>query len=187
MSSNYTTQDGLLLMKLKKFYSKDNYKNLNIILPIINGESEISLRLVDWFVTNYTKKNWTVYTYVDRRGREKRVKVHTDYKLELKAHQKKRFDPFCRCSRINFPYKNDTYLQTTVGQLNFFKWALDNHVIAYIKKHLHEIELDMNSRNSSSKNRKKTKNQTRKKREELSISATKSIKKEDVQIVIKFN
>ena len=71
--------------------------------------------------------------------------------------------------------------------MNFFKWALDNHVIDYIKKHLQEIELDMNSRNSSSKNRKKTKNQTRKKREELSISATKSIKKEDVQIVIKFN
>ena len=45
----------------------------------------------------------------------------------------------------------------------------------------------MNKRNSTSKNIKKIKNiKTRKKREELSISASKSIKKEKVEIVVKF-
>ena len=55
---NYTTQNTLLLNNLLSFYDKDN--NIDKILPIINGESTISLRLVDWFVTNYSKKNYTI-------------------------------------------------------------------------------------------------------------------------------
>jgi hypothetical protein len=46
----------------------------------------------------------------------------------------------------------------------------------------------MNKRNSSSKNRSgKSSAKTRKKRKELSVSATKSIKKEEVEIIVKFN
>ena len=45
----------------------------------------------------------------------------------------------------------------------------------------------MNKRNSTTKNRKtKVKTKTRKTREELSVSASKSIKKEEVQIVVSF-
>ena len=45
----------------------------------------------------------------------------------------------------------------------------------------------MNSRNSTAKNRKDKKTiKTRKKREELSISASKSIKKEQVEIIVDF-
>ena len=53
-----------------------------------------------------------------------------------------------------------------------------------------EIEADMNSRNSiSKKNGEELEpdNKTRKKREELSVSACKTIKKESVKIVVKFN
>ena len=64
------------------------------ILPIINGESTVSLRLVDWFATNYSKKYYTVYLLKDVYGVEKRFKVYIDYKLKLKAYSKKRFDPF---------------------------------------------------------------------------------------------
>ena len=112
MSGNYITQNSLLLNNLMLFYKENN--NLEKILPIINGESEISLRLIDWFVTNYAKKNFTVY----KKGNE-RFKVYIDYKLKLKAYSKKRFDPFCRWDRINIPYGEDTYIQTTIGQLNF--------------------------------------------------------------------
>ena len=81
------------------------------------------------------------------------------------------------------------HVQTTLGQLNFFKWALENKVIDYIEQNYNEIEKDMNNRNSTSK-RKETlvdNSKTRKKREELSVSATKSIIKEKVEIVLKFN
>ena len=110
--------------------------------------------------------------------------------MKLKAYSKKRFDPFCRWDRITIPYTNGNFIQTTIGQLNFFKWALENDVIRYIEENYATIEKDMNSRNSTSKRKSLThesKNKTRKKREELSVSASKSIKKENVEIVVKFN
>jgi hypothetical protein len=182
--SIYTTQNDLLLDKLLDFYKESD--NFEKILQIINGQSKISLRIVDWFATNYSKNYFTVYKLSNS---EKRFKVYMDYKLKLKAYSKKRFDPFCRWERINIPYKNGDYIQTTIGQLNFFKWALENEVIDYINDNYNIIEKDMNTRNSSSKRREISinNNSTRKKREELSIYASKNVKKEDVEIVVSFN
>ena len=187
MTTNYTTQNDLLLNKLLDFYDKNN--NLSKMLKIITGETKVSLRIVDWFVTNYAKKNYTLYDIEKTNDTIIRFKVYQDYKLKLKAYSKKKFDPFCRWDRISIPYKENTQIETTIGQLNFFKWALENRVIDYIEKNYDIIEKDMNNRNSTSK-RKETildNNKTRKKREELSISATKSIKKEEVEIVVKFD
>jgi len=184
MSNNYSTQNDLLLNNLLQFYQTDN--NMDKMLGIINGESRISLRIIDWFATNYAKKFYTVY---QMEGTTNRFKVYNDYKLKLKAYSKKRFDPFCRWDRITIPYKDDAHIQTTIGQLNFFKWAIDNNVINYIEQNYLSIEKDMNNRNSTSKVRinEKSSNKTRKKREELSVSASKSIKKEKVEIVVKFD
>jgi hypothetical protein len=225
-SNNYTTQNDLLLNNLLKFYEESN--NMDYMLRIINGESKISLRIIDWFATNYAKKYYTVYE-IPNTGR--RFKVYVDYKLKLKAYSKKRFDPFCRWDRITVPYKDGKYIQTTIGQLNFFKWALENNVIRFIEENYSNIEKDMNNRNSTSKSKSLSgssisssstdsvnidmndgndvndathngtnsvspnvgiftgdiNNKTRKKREELSVSATKSIKKEKVEIVVNFN
>ncbi len=166
-----------------EFYNDDAH--MKKMLSIVTGESKISLRIVDWFATNYAKKN---YTLIDQ-AEGKRFKVYFDYKLKLKAYSKKRFDPFCRWERISMPYKNNTSIETTIGQLNFFKWALENEVIQYIEENYEQIEADMNARNSTSKKKELTNDntKTRKKREELSISATKSVKKEEVEIVVSFN
>ncbi len=186
MTKNYTTQNELLLKNLLKYYNEED--NLNKMLSIINGESRISLRIVDWFVTNYAKQKFTVYN-IEKNNTNIRFKVYFDYKLKLKAYSKKRFDPFCRWERITIPYKDDKVIQTTIGQLNFFKWAIENDVINYIENNYSNIENDMNNRNSSSKKNKDsyTNNKTRKKREELSVSAVKSIKKEEVEIIVKFD
>lgn len=181
VGSYFNTQNQLLLNNMIKFYKQED--RLDRILPIINGTSALSIRIIDWFVTNYSKKNFTI---IETKS-DMRFKVYNDYKLKLKAYSKKRFDPFCRWERINIPYKNGTSIQTTLGQLNFFKWALENEIIQYIEDNMVEIETDMNSRNSSSKRKDKTLSNSRKKREELSISAAKSIKKEDVQIIVKFD
>lgn len=178
---SYIRQNDILLTKLLDYYKKDNNSKMDKMLSIINGESRISLRIVDWFATNYAKKHYTVYSVNDNQ----RFKVYVDYKLNLKAYSKKRFDPFCRWQRITVPYSSDKYIQTTIGQLNFFKWALDNNVIKYIEDNYGEIEVDMNSRNSTAK-RKIPSQKTRKKREELSISASKSIKREEVEITVEF-
>jgi hypothetical protein len=199
----YNTQNDLLLNKLMQFYHKDN--NFEQMLEIINGQSKISLRIVDWFATNYSKKYYTVYSIPS----ESRFKVYNDYKLKLKAYSKKRFDPFCRWERITIPFKNDTFIQTTIGQLNFFKWALENEVITYITENYDTIDNDMNIRNSVTKAKNysisstdsncssssissndslnlntSNNSKTRKKREELSSNASKGIKKEEVSIVV---
>jgi hypothetical protein len=184
---NYTTQNELLLNNLMEFYKNDMY--LTRMLKIITGESKISLRIVDWFATNFAKKYYTLYPIQDSSGQVRRFKVYFDYKLKLKAYSKSRFDPFCRWERISIPYKNETCIETTIGQLNFFKWAIENKIIEYIEENYDAIEKDMNSRNSTSKRKDMVgeNSKTRKKREELSISATKSIKKEEVEIVVQFH
>ena len=184
MKTNYNTQNDLLLNNLLTFYKDDIH--MSKMLGIINGQSKISLRIIDWFATNYAKKFYTVYQL---HGSSNRFKVYNDYKLKLKAYSKKRFDPFCRWDRITIPYKENCHIQTTIGQLNFFKWAIENNVIDYIEENYLSIEKDMNNRNSTSKQRgnEKNTNKTRKKREELSVSASKSIKKEDIKIIVKFD
>lgn len=195
-SKSLSTQNDLLMKNLMEFYK--NKSNIDKMISIINGETNISLRIVDWFVTNYAKKNYTVYEIPIENDGGSRFKVYNDYKLKLKAYAKKRFDPFCRWERISIPYDNEKYMETTIGQLNFFKWAIENHILEYIKNNYDVIEKDMNNRNSTSKNRSNVSTdtddsssvdntKTRKKREELSVSACKCIKKETVKIVVKFN
>lgn len=183
-----------------EFYK--NKEHLKFMMNVISGETNISLRIVDWFVTNYSKKNYTVYDIQSLEYTDKiiRFKVYNDYKLKLKAYSKRRFDPFCRWERIKISYDENNYMETTIGQLNFFKWAIENKIIDYIQEHYEEIEKDMNDRNSISKKKdsldnhkessivlQKDNGKTRKKREELSISACKCIKKENVKIVVSFN
>ena len=201
-SGNLHTQNDLLMKCLMDFYADKT--RLNEMMKIINGESVISLRIVDWFVTNYAKKFYTIYELPQERNGKSttmRFKVYNDYKLKLKAYSKKRFDPFCRWERITIPYNDDNCMETTIGQLNFFKWAIENKIIHYIQENYNDIEKDMNERNSISKKKKDTdgdiqnstitisndSGKTRKKREELSVSACKCIKKENVKIIVSFN
>jgi hypothetical protein len=74
--------------------------------------------------------------------------------------------------------------------LNFFKWAILNKVIDYIIDHYDEITNDMTNRltvkNKPNLSTEDTNVKTRKKREELSVSACRSIRKEFVPIKITF-
>lgn len=196
-SNKLHTQNDLLMKCLMDFY--EDKTKLDRIMSIINGESNISLRLVDWFVTNYSKKHYTVYDLQLEDGTTIRFKVHNEYKLKLKAYSKRRFDTFCRWDRISIPYNENSSMETTIGQLTLFKWAIESNIIDYIQEHIDEIEQDMNERNSISKKKsgdveesniilKSAGNgKTRKKREELSVSACKCIKKEHVKIIVSFN
>jgi hypothetical protein len=191
-SNNLNTQNELLMSNLMKFYKQVppiddiEFSNLPKMMKIVNGESIISLRIIDWFVTNYAKKNWIIYMNKNN----ERFKVYNDYKLKLKAYSKRNFDPFCRWDRVTIPCGPlNTYIETTIGQLNFFKWAIENQIIEYIESNYTLIENDMNQRNSTSKKRQITsedEGKTRKKREELSISAVKCIKKENFKVIIRF-
>ena len=103
----------------------------------------------------------------------------------MKSFSKKRFDPFCRRQRIQFSC-NEEQIETTVGQLNFFKWAIDNLIIDYIKLHYSEIEEDMNESYNMIKKQKKN-SKERKKREELSKSASRGLNYNQVKIILDFD
>ena len=194
-SSGVISKIDLLMTSLSKFYLDD--KNINILIPIVNGLSKISLRVLDWFVTNFCKKHNTVIHY-QKDGKPNKLIVHLDYKNQLKAYSKKQFDPFCRRERINFIYGKGNELLTTVGQLNFFRWAIEHHVIYYINDNLEMIEADMNNSlkievssgkiiDESSKDIRDIQEKKRKKRHELSISASKSVSKHNVKITVEFS
>ena len=158
-----TGKQYLLLIPLTKFFCQDT--NINKLKSILNGESKLSLRLIDWFVTNYSKKNLVMYNlsklkkeYIIKTESDSGIdtddsntteyfsdyfNVFSDYRGQLKSLNKKNFDPFCRRSRIKFFYGMTNYIITTVGQLNFFKWAIENYILEYIEKNIKEVENDM--------------------------------------------
>jgi len=130
----------LLMIALVRFYKQNGKANITRIIPIIEGESKISLRLIDWFVTNFSKKFNTIIPL--NKGKEY-VNVYVNYRQQLKAFSKHQFDPFRRRDRIKFFYDKDSAIETTVGQLNFFKWILQIGILDYIDAHIDIIEADM--------------------------------------------
>ncbi len=212
-----SVKQSLLFNKIKKFFNeKENIKEL---LDIIEGNTKLSLRIIDWFVTNYSKKNFIVIhnkkkqierftagkispkTKKKLEEKYEEFNVHLNYKSQLKSFQKKQFDPFCRRERINFYYDEKKFIVTTVGQLNFFKWAIENNILKYIRENMNNIEKDMNQNIKKNKSLKVKPNlsnvnikslceqggKTRQKRRELSSSATKTVNRINSEIVLDFD
>lgn len=188
--------DKLLLESLKEFYNDE--RNSNELYSVLTNNKNISLRSIDWFITNYSKKNNIYYNiYNDKENfptfdsKEKlinTINVFHAYKSQLKAYSKKRFDPFCRRNRIKFTCCNNE-IETTIGQLNFFKWAISNLVLEYILSHKQEIENDMNINLKQMKLQGKINKKPgeRKLRQELSLSATRGLAITRIPIKLEFN
>ena len=195
----------IIILSLQRFYS--TLDNLNEIVELLKGTSDMSLRLIDWFVTNYSKAHSTSYIL---NGQE--FVVYMNYKNQLKAYSKKMFDPFCRRERISFQIPGHEAFLTTVGKLNFFRWAIEKGILNYIKGHQPEIEKEMNTAmREQTKQRSETstrdstattnttttttttattntsQSQTRKRNIKNDIAAVKLLQKHDCPIVISFD
>jgi hypothetical protein len=169
------SKEQWVLHRLETFYS--NPANFSRVQAILTGESKVSLRLLDWLVTNYAKKhNVSFLTKNDRH-----VIVYLAYKSHLKAYSKKMFDPFCRWKRIQF-----RELDTTVGQLNFFEWAIQDEVLDFLDANYDAVHADMESC-STTIQLKTSEDGARRKRHELSRSATKSVRHHDVKVKVSFD
>ena len=143
----------LIVMSLQSFYA--SRKDIEEIMELLQGTSIISLRLIDWFVTNYAKRHSIGYVLG---GQE--FMVYMSYKSQLKAYSKKLFDPFCRRERIMFSLPGIDPFVTTVGKLNFFRWAIEKNVIEYLKKHREVVEKEMNSHMKQLSRSRSTRNTT---------------------------
>lgn len=162
------------MYRLRQFYS--NQQNLERVRAILKPDSPISLRSIDWLVTNYAKKHNISYLTPD----DRHVIVYLQYKSHLRAYSKKMFDPFCRSSRITFMGIEDT----TVSQLNFFRWALEDGVIDYLETNYAAIEKDMVDCSTTIEPKN---TEERKKRRELSRSATRGVCHYDVRVPTSFD
>jgi hypothetical protein len=136
---------GLLIVSLSRYFSEGG--RIHRILPYITGESNISLRLIDWFVTNYTRKHNVVLW-----SHGVHLNVFMSYRAQLKAYSKQQFDPFRRRDRIIFVYDDNRSVETTVGQLNFFRWMHENSILDFVDAHSLAIEADMVLGQSSRRN-----------------------------------
>lgn len=173
MSTTIETRIGLLMITLREFYKDINY--INQIKQIIEENSEISLRILDWFITNYSKKIRTV-TNSDI------IDVYLNYKLQLRSFSKSLFDPFSRKHKIAFYYTDINFINTSCGQLCFFKWCFENGILDYVKKNFDIIEADM--KNSMKEKKSKLING---KRQPLSQPSSRSLSKINNKYTCKFN
>lgn len=146
--NDFSESDKCLFYILDKYFTKEcNDENKQLMTTIINKkETKISLRILDWFITKYSKN--TQYITIN----SKVFNIRTSYKSQLKSFKKKSFDPFKRNTTFEFKIKyNNTVetITTTLGQLNFFKWLITNNILSYIKINLQDIINNMKKNNIS--------------------------------------
>lgn len=186
-----TAQQESLMRLLIRFYNIPS--NLKKLHEIIDKKSGIALRLLDWYATNYIKKKDINYPLVED-GTKKLYVAYPSYQSFLGSYSKKFFDPFRRNYPIVFIDKNKVSIETAICQLNFFRWLIQFKNWEYIKKYKDEIENDMKlvmkeqyKKNETAKKVMKTGGKVRKKRKELSISATRTVTKHNVKVKVKFD
>ena len=180
ISYNIKEKEKITAKELVRFYNKDK---LEKIKPIINQEDDISLRLIDWTLTNYAKKHCIKYQLSNGRI----IDVHQSYKNFMTSYRRNiLFDLFRRgkCSKVIYGNQKLSLL-TGIKQLNSFRFILEIELIDYIRKNKEKIETDMRiSLRRSAANKKNGK--TRKKRQELSTSIYKKCMKHYYKTTITF-
>lgn len=172
-----------VMQALAHYYTSDRVKE--VLLPVIsrNGEDKLSLRALDWLVTNYSKKNPIIYKVKPADMPEKFVNMYTEYKTWLWKYRRTHFDPFRRRHRLTFRVDGVEYT-TTVGQLNFMYWASKYGVLEYARKHLDDIEKD---HATVTKNKKDAKQTGKRKRRQLSAMPCKKVLIFGEPVTVSFN
>lgn len=176
---------------INKYYKNDcTEEDVKKMIDIICGKSIISLRVLDWFATKYSRKK----LYVKEKNIGNEFDIYISYKSELKSYKKEHFDPFRRQEKFYHYFDDEKKLRlyTTLGQLNFFKWAISNGVVSYVEKNISQITNAMNSANKEDKKKKdKLKKEKKKQRKtaekDINIKATKVVSDEEVKITVTFD
>lgn len=155
MSNTAKSQEDYLLERLQNFYA-NNPAAVEELMRLKrpaedDGAPRVSLRVLDWLVTNFAKRHRITYE-VDSQP----ISLFEAYKDELRSFSKRLFDPFCREDNeadddpdksriISFrPSPDSEPIQTTCGQLNFIRWTIEYRVMDYARAHLAQIQAHMN-------------------------------------------
>jgi len=132
------------LREICAFFDDDLVSRL--LLPVARQEYAISLRLLDYTMTNWAKKTRIMVEMNTSRGKIP-WNLFSLYKDWLRFYRRRGFDPFRRRERIFFSHTfadgTTEQLDTTVAQLNFLRWAEMYGILDYVSAHKEEIEEDM--------------------------------------------
>ena len=146
----------VLSKTLQEYFQKSC--NMKILYSYLEGKDKVSLRIFDFLCTKYVKQSNVIY-YLNQGNKRIPFNLGVAYKTQLKAYSKLQFDPFKRHDRIVIPcsLSSDNKLTTTVGQMNFFKFAIDNKLIDWIEKKENRQKIEKAIHDDISKKGKKTK------------------------------
>ena len=133
-------QSKIWLSLQQFFFVRDNW---NKLLLFLKNDSKFSLRVIDYFLTNYSSNNNIVY---------KKINIFNSYKQQLKKFHKKFFDPCSRGLRIPFFISNEECILTTICQLNFFKWFIQTNIYEYLISNYSEIKKSMKNKSTNNNN-----------------------------------
>ncbi len=136
----FKTKELMHYKKLDNFFSSCTKEENQLMVDIINGTHLISLRFLDWFVTRYCFLYKLAINVSNPYVKQDNFNINISYKAQLKSFKKKYFDPFRRKKKFYYVCeKNNLVLLTTLGQLNFFRWAISNDIIKYTETNYRTI------------------------------------------------
>ena len=137
-----------ILASLKDFYNSQTVQSL--LIPVIDQSTPVSLRALDWLVTNYSKKHNV--TCLSKQNAM--FNIHQGYKTALNINKRRNFDPFRRRTRLKVRHEGGV-IESTIGQLNFMQWAEEHGVMKYLIDNLENIDKEMNETTKQSRQRKR--------------------------------
>ena len=133
-------KEVIILKRMCDYF--DDEKMEDVLVPFADKTANVSLRALDWLVTNFSKSRNIVLSNKSVTHQDF-FNIYNEYRTELSYFRRKNFDPFRRRHRISFDYKGNTYT-STIGQCNFLAWAHKNGVMQYALQNISFIEKDMN-------------------------------------------
>ena len=156
--SSLSGADKVLLDSIIEYYN-ENTEYITKLISIVKRKNGMSLRVIDYLCTNYSKENSIIISTKD--GHIPRD-LNSDYQKNLNAYNKKYLDPFSRRNKIviNVSYdNNETHEKrnTSIGQLNFFRWFFKNNIDQYLSREKKTVEAHMKKMENESKKSKKRK------------------------------
>lgn len=131
-------RERTLLKHLETIYTDEIART--VLAPMLTQKCNVSLRALDWLVTNYSKK----YNVVCSSAVPGQItNIHYAYRTCLSHWKRRLFDPFRRRDRVHV-HIDDVEYETTLGQINFLFFCYQTGILAYAIGHIQAIETDMN-------------------------------------------
>jgi len=153
-----TAQERSYYLIIDKFFKNCDEKNLDKMCNIISkkkNDDTLSLRMLTWFASQQTDSMCPIEIETDEEGKTELFDIKISYKAQLDTFSKKYFDPFRRGKRFDYYYdknNNEKCIETTICQLNFFKWLFTYDLLGYVEKNYDVLKNKMRGFQTDIKN-----------------------------------